>query len=153
MVQAKRYSLNRLQRNCSSHAALVGAAWVAFHPFLLRGETLKVLSAFAFRAGSHVSPKPAGVAAGVAAGDTACCTRNHAAIENFRWRNSGGKHVSVYVLSIPVKGTWCSGITSASHAEGPGLNPQCVHTTFGICPNSLVDRSSARCSCCLANFY
>ena len=24
-------------------------------------------------------------------------------------------------------GTWCSGITSASHAEGPGLNPQCVH--------------------------
>ena len=23
-------------------------------------------------------------------------------------------------------GTWCSGITSASHAEGPGLNPQCV---------------------------
>ena len=26
-----------------------------------------------------------------------------------------------------VKGTWCSGITSASHAEGPGLNPQCVH--------------------------
>ena len=24
-------------------------------------------------------------------------------------------------------GTWCSGITSAPHAEGPGLNPQCVH--------------------------
>ena len=24
-------------------------------------------------------------------------------------------------------GTWCSGITSASHAEGPGFNPQCVH--------------------------
>ena len=23
-------------------------------------------------------------------------------------------------------GTWCSGITSAPHAEGPGLNPQCV---------------------------
>ena len=23
-------------------------------------------------------------------------------------------------------GTWCSGITSASHAEGPGFNPQCV---------------------------
>ena len=26
-----------------------------------------------------------------------------------------------------LKGTWCSGITSAPHAEGPGLNPQCVH--------------------------
>ena len=25
------------------------------------------------------------------------------------------------------RGTWCSGITSASHAEGPGFNPQCVH--------------------------
>ena len=25
------------------------------------------------------------------------------------------------------RGTWCSGITSAPHAEGPGLNPQCVH--------------------------
>ena len=24
-------------------------------------------------------------------------------------------------------GTWCNGITSASHAEGPGFNPQCVH--------------------------
>ena len=24
-------------------------------------------------------------------------------------------------------GAWCSGITSASHAEGLGLNPQCVH--------------------------
>ena len=29
-------------------------------------------------------------------------------------------------LRIP-RGTWCSGITSASHAEGPGFNPQCVH--------------------------
>ena len=26
-----------------------------------------------------------------------------------------------------VKGAWCSGITSASHAEGPGLKSQCVH--------------------------
>ena len=25
------------------------------------------------------------------------------------------------------RGTWCSGITSSSHAEGPGFNPQCVH--------------------------
>ena len=24
-------------------------------------------------------------------------------------------------------GTWCSGITSALHAEGPGFNPKCVH--------------------------
>ena len=26
-----------------------------------------------------------------------------------------------------IKGTWCSGITSASHAEGPGFKSQCVH--------------------------
>ena len=26
-----------------------------------------------------------------------------------------------------VSGTWCSGITPAQHAGGPGLNPQCVH--------------------------
>ena len=25
-------------------------------------------------------------------------------------------------------GTWCSGITSASHAEGPGFKSQCVHS-------------------------
>ena len=30
------------------------------------------------------------------------------------------------------KGTWCSGITSASHVEGPGLNPQCVHSTASV---------------------
>ena len=32
----------------------------------------------------------------------------------------------------PLKGTWCSGITSASHAEGPGLNPQCVHSIASV---------------------
>ena len=26
----------------------------------------------------------------------------------------------------PSKGTWCSGITPAQHAGGPGFNPQCV---------------------------
>ena len=26
-----------------------------------------------------------------------------------------------------LRGTWCSGITSAPHAEGPGLKSQCVH--------------------------
>ena len=26
-----------------------------------------------------------------------------------------------------ITGTWCSGITSASHAEGPGFKSQCVH--------------------------
>ena len=30
---------------------------------------------------------------------------------------------------IAAKGTWCSGITSASHAEGPGFKSQCVHFT------------------------
>lgn len=31
-----------------------------------------------------------------------------------------------------LKGAWCSGITSASHAEGPGLKSQCVHC-FHLC--------------------
>ena len=29
-------------------------------------------------------------------------------------------------LKLP-SGAWCSGITSASHAEGPGFKSQCVH--------------------------
>ena len=38
-------------------------------------------------------------------------------------------YVRKYVLGEkrPPLGAWCSGITSASHAEGPGFNPQCVH--------------------------
>ena len=30
-------------------------------------------------------------------------------------------------VPLLLKGTWCSGITSASHAEGPGFKSQCVH--------------------------
>ena len=30
--------------------------------------------------------------------------------------------------SSMTKGTWCSGITPAQHAGGPGFNPQCVYT-------------------------
>ena len=30
-------------------------------------------------------------------------------------------------------GTWCSGITSASHAEGPGFKSQCVHFAVVLC--------------------
>ena len=33
-------------------------------------------------------------------------------------------------MDIP-SGTWCSGITPAQHAGGPGLNPQCVHLLHG----------------------
>ena len=32
-------------------------------------------------------------------------------------------------------GTWCSGITSASHAEGPGFKAQCVHLSRLVCVN------------------
>ena len=38
--------------------------------------------------------------------------------------------VSVCAGAIPpllLLGTWCSGITPAQRAGGPGLNPQCVH--------------------------
>ena len=33
---------------------------------------------------------------------------------------------------IAAKGTWCSGITSASHAEGPGFKSQCVHLQVSV---------------------
>ena len=38
---------------------------------------------------------------------------------------SAGGYISYFLDQN--KGTWCSGITSASHAEGPGLKSQCVH--------------------------
>ena len=31
------------------------------------------------------------------------------------------------------EGTWCSGITPAQHAGGPGFNPQCVHLRDVCC--------------------
>ena len=34
-----------------------------------------------------------------------------------------------------LKGTWCSGITSAPHAEGPGFKSQCVHAYQLISPH------------------
>ena len=42
---------------------------------------------------------------------------------------------------VALKGPWCSGITSAPHAEGPGLKSQCVHnnlhTPQGILQNHI----------------
>ena len=36
-------------------------------------------------------------------------------------------------MLLPMQmGTWCSGITSASHAEGPGFKSQCVHFSTGL---------------------
>ena len=35
--------------------------------------------------------------------------------------------IIVAVWPRPSPGTWCSGITSASHADGPGFKSQCVH--------------------------
>ena len=43
---------------------------------------------------------------------------------------SGLRSNAIHRLSmlLPMQmGTWCSGITSASHAEGPGFKSQCVH--------------------------
>ena len=37
------------------------------------------------------------------------------------------RHRNVTSGFVAPEGTWCSGITSASHAEGPGFNPQRVH--------------------------
>ena len=46
--------------------------------------------------------------------------------------------------SQTVEGTWCSGITSASHAEGPGFNPQCVHLLRRALTFSLRARDHAK---------
>ena len=35
--------------------------------------------------------------------------------------------VSARQMQYTSLGTWCSGITSASHVEGPGFKSQCVH--------------------------
>ena len=40
-------------------------------------------------------------------------------------------------------GTWCSGITSASHAEGPGFKSQCVHFRCSLPP--IPDRCMSLC--------
>ena len=48
--------------------------------------------------------------------------------QNYQWGCLTGPRrskASCHFALVPV-GTWCSGITSASHAEGPGFNPQCV---------------------------
>ena len=37
-------------------------------------------------------------------------------------------HIGFYLACALAEGTWCSGITSASHAEGPGFKSQCVHS-------------------------
>ena len=37
-------------------------------------------------------------------------------------------------------GTWCSGITSASHAEGPGFKSQCVQSNLEFCVLAIARR-------------
>ena len=43
--------------------------------------------------------------------------------------DGGTEHLRTEQPSGPCssKGTWCSGITPAQHAGGPGFNPQRVH--------------------------
>ena len=44
-------------------------------------------------------------------------------------------------MLLPMQmGTWCSGITSASHAEGPGFKSQCVHFSKLLCIPSTMFR-------------
>ncbi len=41
-----------------------------------------------------------------------------------------GKRATIARDRAVPKGAWCSGITSASHAEGPGFKSQCVHLSI-----------------------
>ena len=48
-------------------------------------------------------------------------------------------------MLLPMQmGTWCSGITSASHAEGPGFKSQCVHFSKLLCNPNTMFRSVLR---------
>ena len=61
------------------------------------------------------------------------CSLLHAVVacrtvcQRSRDRQKPAKNANQTPLPWGHMGTWCSGITSASHAEGPGFNPQCVH--------------------------
>ena len=50
-------------------------------------------------------------------------------------------------------GTWCSGITSASHAEGPGFKSQCVHLTKRRPTERQTHRNDQRCNQCHAHIH
>ena len=41
--------------------------------------------------------------------------------------NANGNVFRQFLLA---EGAWCSGIASASHADGPGFKSQCVHSTY-----------------------
>ena len=68
------------------------------------------------------------------------CTK-HQAWQRIRKREKRSKWCSLKVVAqysshtIASWGTWCSGITSASHAEGPGFKSQCVHLSRLVCVN------------------
>ena len=55
----------------------------------------------------------------------------------YQWHRRRVRALVTCIKSTPIVsatwlfqlGTWCSGITPAQHAGGPGLNPQCVHFT------------------------
>ena len=50
------------------------------------------------------------------------------------------QRLNLGAASLVAWGTWCSGITPAQHAGGPGLNPQCVHYGGGALPSQCVRR-------------
>ena len=65
------------------------------------------------------------------------------------------KRVSSSRASAAATGTWCNGIISAPHAEGPRFNPHCVHCLHkgeplgavrgeAVCPSSPITRPTIR---------
>ena len=52
------------------------------------------------------------------------------------------------IFSPPLpRGSWCSGITPAQHAGGPGFNPQCVHVGMLCCLPALAGGASQEFDC------
>ena len=64
---------------------------------------------------------------GNAASALSCPERRRAALGRRRPRAAQGRRPQKTPKTSTQRGTWCSGITPAQHAGGPGFNLQCVH--------------------------
>ena len=160
MVQAKHYSSNRLQFNCSSHAALVGAAWVAVRCFLAAGGNPQ--GAVSFCLSSRLARKPQTWPVLRPAWRQATRLAAHGILRPLT--TFGGETVvastCLYMSCLYLSrahGVVVSHPLRMRKALGsiPSVSIQLLKfvVAWSFSPNSRVDRSSARCSCCLAAFY
>ena len=90
-------------------------------PSAFHGQRQHTAASVPMRSCMHLRASSAGAS-------SLCAARAGAMRNNGVIRCVCSMHVIYYWLTT--SGTWCSGITPAQHAGGPGFNPQCVH----LCP-------------------